>query len=339
MSTTTREWHLAARPHGEPTPEDFRLVEVPVPEPGEGQVVVRMVAMSVDPYMRGRMRSGPSYAPPWEVGAVMSGGAVGRVVASRAPDLPEGTLVLTDAAWREIAVLDAGAVRRLPSPTDVPPSWFLGVLGMPGLTAYAGLFRVAAFTPGDDVLVSGAAGAVGSLAGQFARLRGAGSVVGSAGSPEKVAWLTGELGFTTAFDYHSGVAEGVAAAAPDGVDVFFDNVGGAHLEAAIGALRVHGRAALCGSISGYNAVEPPPGPRNMSLMVGKRLTLRGFLVGDHTDLRAEFTDTVSGWLRSGDLVVRETEYQGIENAVPAFLDLMRGVNTGKMVVRLTSDPD
>jgi NADPH-dependent curcumin reductase CurA len=339
VSTTTREWHLAARPHGEPTPEDFRLVEVPVPDPAEGQVVVRMVAMSVDPYMRGRMRPGPSYAPPWEVGEVMKGGAVGRVVASRAPDLPEGALVLTDAAWREVAVLDARAVSRLPSLTDVPPSWFLGVLGMPGLTAYTGLFRVAGFTAGDDVFVSGAAGAVGSLVGQFARLRGAGSVVGSAGSPAKVAWLTGELGFTAAFDHHDGVADGLAAAAPDGVDVFFDNVGGAHLEAAIGALRVHGRAALCGSISGYNAVEPPPGPRNMSLMVGKRLTLRGFLVGDHTDLREEFTATVGDWLRSGDLVVRETEYQGIENAVPAFLDLLRGGNTGKMVVRLSPDPD
>jgi NADPH-dependent curcumin reductase CurA len=337
--TTTREWHLAARPHGEPTPEDFRLVEVPLPDPAEGQVVVRMVAMSVDPYMRGRMRSTPSYAPPWEVGEVMKGGAVGRVVASRAPDLPEGALVLTDAAWREAAVLDAAAVTMLPSLADTPPSWFLGVLGMPGLTAWAGLTRVGAFREGDDVFVSGAAGAVGSLVGQFARLRGAGSVVGSAGSPEKVAWLR-ELGFTAAFDYHDGrVADLLAAAAPDGVDLFFDNVGGEHLEAAIGALRVHGRAALCGSISGYNAVEPPPGPRNLALLVGKRLTLRGFLVSDHTDLRAEFTGVVGEWLRSGELVVRETEYRGIENAVPAFLDLLRGGNTGKMVVRLAPDPD
>ncbi|MGY1690239.1 NADP-dependent oxidoreductase [Geodermatophilus sp. SYSU D01105] len=340
MAGTTREWHLAARPHGEPTPEDFRLVEVPVPDPAEGQVVVRMVAMSVDPYMRGRMRSTPSYAPPWEVGEVMRGGAVGRVVASRAPDLPEGALVLTDAAWREVAVLDAGAVTRLPSLTDVPPSWFLGVLGMPGLTAYTGLFRIAGFTTGEDVYVSAAAGAVGSLVGQFARLRGARRVVGSAGSPAKVAWLTGELGFTAAFDHHDGpVALSLAEAAPGGIDVFFDNVGGAHLEAAIGVLRVHGRAALCGSISGYNAVEPPPGPRNLGLMVGKRLTLRGFLVGDHADLREEFTETVSGWLRSGELVVRETVYEGIESAVPAFLDLLRGANTGKMVVRLAPDPD
>ncbi|MGY1704337.1 NADP-dependent oxidoreductase [Geodermatophilus sp. SYSU D00697] len=340
MAGTTREWHLAARPHGEPTPEDFRLVEVPVPDPAEGQVVVRVVAMSVDPYMRGRMRSAPSYAPSWEVGEVMRGGAVGRVVASRAPDLPEGALVLTDAAWREVAVLDAAAVTRLPSLTDVPPSWFLGVLGMPGLTAYTGLFRIAGFTAGEDVYVSAAAGAVGSLVGQFARLRGAGRVVGSAGSPAKVAWLTGELGFTAAFDHHDGpVALSLAEAAPDGIDVFFDNVGGAHLEAAIGVLRVHGRAALCGSISGYNAVEPPPGPRNLSLMVGKRLTLRGFLVGDHGDLREEFTGTVSGWLRSGELVVRETVHEGIESAVPAFLDLLRGANTGKMVVRLAPDPD
>ena len=338
MAATTREWHLAARPHGEPTPEDFRLVEVPVPEPAEGQVVVRVVVMSVDPYMRGRMRSGPSYAPPWEVGEVMRGGAVGRVVASRAPGLPEGSLVLTDAAWRETAVLDAAAVTRLPAAGDVSPSWYLGVLGMPGLTAYAGLFRVGAFREGDDVFVSGAAGAVGSLVAQFARLRGAGSVVGSAGSPEKVAWLR-ELGCTAAFDHHDGVARGLAEAAPDGVDLFFDNVGGEHLEAAIGALRVHGRAALCGSISGYNAVEPPPGPRNLGLMVGKRLTLRGFLVSDHADLRPEFTETVTGWLRSGDLVVRETVHEGIEQAVPAFLALLRGGNTGKLVVRLAPDPD
>lgn len=338
MAATTREWHLAARPHGEPTPEDFRLVEVPVPEPADGQVVVRMVVMSVDPYMRGRMRSGPSYAPPWEVGEVMRGGAVGRVVASRAPELPEGSLVLTDAAWRETAVLDAAAVTRLPAAGDVSPSWYLGVLGMPGLTAYAGLFRVGAFREGDDVLVSGAAGAVGSLVGQFARLRGAGSVIGSAGSPEKVAWLRG-LGFTAAFSHRDGVARGLAEAAPDGIDLFFDNVGGEHLEAAIGAFRVHGRAALCGSISAYNAVEPPPGPRNLGLMVGKRLTLRGFLVSDHADLRPEFTEAVTGWLRSGDLVVRETVREGIEQAVPAFLDLMRGGNTGKMVVRLAPDPD
>ncbi len=335
MPVTTREWQLAARPHGEPTPEDFRLVELEHPDPAEGQVVVRMLVMSVDPYMRGRMRVAKSYAAPWEVGETMKGGAVGRVVTSRSPEVPEGSLVLTDAGWRDVAVLDARHVQVLPERADVPPSHHLGVLGMPGLTAWAGLFRVAAFRSGEDVFVSGAAGAVGGLVGQFARLKGANSVVGSAGSPEKVRWLTDELGFTAAFDYHAGpVSQQLEAAAPDGIDVYFDNVGGEHLEAAIGALRVHGRAAICGSISGYNAVSPPPGPRNMSLLVAQRLTLRGFLVHDHTDLRPEFLETVSGWIGSGELVVRETVREGLEDAVPAFLDLLRGGNTGKMIVRL-----
>jgi NADPH-dependent curcumin reductase CurA len=338
MPVPTREWQLAARPHGEPNPEDFRLVEGEHPDPADGQVVVRMLVMSVDPYMRGRMRAGKSYAAAWEVGETMKGGAVGRVVASRSPDVPEGALVLTDAGWRDVAVLDASHVRVLPELPGIPPSYYLGVLGMPGLTAWAGLFRVAAFQPGEDVFVSGAAGAVGSLVGQFARLRGANSVVGSAGSPEKVRWLIDELGFTAAFDYHAGpVAQQLAAAAPDGIDVYFDNVGGDHLEAAVGALRLHGRAAICGSISGYNAVSPPPGPRNLSLLVANRLTLRGFLVGDHTDLRPEFLQTVSGWLASGELVVRETVREGLDDAVPAFLDLLRGGNTGKMIVRLADE--
>jgi hypothetical protein len=334
-----REWHLAARPTGEPTPEDFALVEVELPDPAEGQVVVRLVAMSVDPYMRGRMRLGPSYAAPWEIGEVMRGGAVGRVVESRSPDVPVGALVLTDAAWRDVAVLDARAVRQLPATEDLPLTYSLGVLGMPGLTAWAGLFRVAAFREGDAVFVSGAAGAVGSAVGQFALLRGASAVVGSAGSPEKVAWLR-ELGLT-AFSYRDGaVRDLLAQAAPDGIDVYFDNVGGEHLEAALGALRVHGRAALCGSISGYNATAPVPGPSGFSaLMVSKRLAVTGFLVSDHGDLRREFTETVSGWIRSGDLVVRETVREGLEQAVPAFLDLLRGANTGKMVVRLGPDPD
>jgi NADPH-dependent curcumin reductase CurA len=339
VSIATREWQLAARPHGEPTPEDFRLVETERPDPTDGQVVVRQLAMSVDPYMRGRMRLGPSYAAPWEIGEVMRGGAVGRVVASRSPDVPEGALVLSDAAWRDVAVLDGREVVVLPEAAGLPVTYHLGVLGMPGLTAYAGLFRVAGFREGDAVFVSGAAGAVGSTVGQFARLRGASRVVGSAGSPEKVAWLTGELGFSAAFDYHDGpVAQLLGDAAPEGIDVYFDNVGGEHLEAALGALHVHGRAALCGSISSYNATEPPPGPRGFGgTMVAKRLRLEGFLVGDHTDLRPEFRETVEGWLRSGELVARETVRHGLDGAVQAFLDLLRGANTGKMVVRLADD--
>jgi NADPH-dependent curcumin reductase CurA len=189
------------------------------------------------------------------------------------------------------------------------------------------------------VFVSGAAGAVGSLVGQFARLRGASRVVGSAGTPEKVAWLR-SIGFDAAFDYHDGpVADLLAAAAPGGIDVFFDNVGGEHLEAAIGAFRTYGRAALCGSISGYNAVTASPGPQNLGLVVGKRLSLRGFIVGDHADLRPEFVAAVSGWLRDGSLVARETVVEGLDSAVDAFRALLSGGNTGKMVVRLTPDPD
>jgi NADPH-dependent curcumin reductase CurA len=288
--------------------------------------------------MRGRMNAGKSYAAAWEVGETMKGGAVGRVMASRSPAVPEGSLVLADAGWRDVAVLDAAHVAVLPDLPGIPPSYYLGVLGMPGLTAWAGLFRLAEFRPGDAVFVSGAAGAVGSLVGQFARLRGASRVIGSAGTPDKVRWLTDELGFSAAFDYHDGrVADLLAAAAPGGIDVYFDNVGGEHLEAAIGAFNEHGRAALCGAISSYNAVEPPPGPRNLSMLVTKKLSLRGFIVSDHADLRPEFQEAVSGWLRAGDLVVRETVREGLENAVPAFLDLLRGGNTGKMIVRLASD--
>jgi NADPH-dependent curcumin reductase CurA len=313
-------------------------VEVQHPDPVEGQVVVRMLVMSVDPYMRGRMRAAKSYAAPWEVGETMKGGAVGRVVESRTSAVPVGALVLTDAAWRDVAVLDGSHVRVLPELPGIPPSYHLGVLGMPGLTAWVGLFRVAGFQPGEAVFVSGAAGAVGSLVGQFALLDGASAVVGSAGTPEKVRWLIDDLGFTDAFDYHDGkVADLLRNAAPGGIDVFFDNVGGEHLEAAVGAMRLHGRAAICGSISTYNAVSPPSGPRNLSLLVANRLTLRGFLVGDHTDLRGEFIEKASLLLRSGQLVVRETVREGLENAVPAFLDLLRGGNTGKMIVRLADD--
>jgi NADPH-dependent curcumin reductase CurA len=338
VTIATREWQLVRRPHGEPVDEDFRLVSASRPDPAPGEVVVATIAMSVDPYMRGRMNATKSYAPSWELGETMIGGAIGQVVASRSDDVPEGAIVLHGLGWRDVAVLPAAHVSVVQPLPGLPLSLYLGVLGMPGLTAWAGLFRLAAFQPGDAVFVSGAAGAVGSLVGQFARLRGASRVVGSAGTPEKVAWL-GSLGFDAAFDYHDGaVADLLAGAAPDGIDVFFDNVGGEHLEAAIGAFRMHGRAALCGSISSYNAVSAPPGPRNLGLIVGKRLSLRGFIVGDHADLRPEFVSAVSGWLTDGSLVARETVVEGLDSAVDAFRALLRGGNTGKMVVRLTPDP-
>jgi NADPH-dependent curcumin reductase CurA len=334
MPRSLRQIQLAARPQGEPRDTDFELVETEIRDPGDGEVLIRNDWMSVDPYMRGRMNDVKSYLPPFQLGEPLDGGAVGTVVASRAEGLAEGDTVLHNLGWRELALAPAKAVRKV----DValaPAQAYLGVLGMPGLTAYAGLVDVAQLREGDIVFVSGAAGAVGSLAGQIAKHRGH-TVVGSAGSDEKVAWLTEDLGFDAAFNYkHGKVRELLAEAAPDGIDVYFDNVGGEHLEAAIGALRVHGRAALCGAISAYNATEPPPGPRNMALVIGKRLTLRGFLVGDHAALRDAFFEELGGLLRDEKIHVRETVVEGLERAPQAFIGLLRGENTGKMLVKLT----
>ncbi|GII21619.1 NADP-dependent oxidoreductase [Planosporangium mesophilum] len=331
---TNREIHLASRPEGWPTAENFRLVEVPVPEPGPGQVVVRNRVMSVDPYMRGRMNAGESYIPSFRVGEAMDGGAVGEVVASASPGLAVGDTVLHGLGWREYARLDADKARKVDT-TAAPLSAYLGALGMVGLTAYVGLLDIAAMRPRDTVFVSGAAGAVGSIAGQIAKLRGSPRVIGSAGSAAKVEYVTRELGFDAAFNYHDGpVAEQLKAAAPDGIDVYFDNVGGDHLEAAIDSLNLHGRVALCGAISQYNAEEAAPGPRNLFLAVGKRLTLRGFLVGDHADRMPDFVAEVGAWLREGRLRVDETVVEGIENAPEAFLSMLRGANRGKMLVRL-----
>jgi NADPH-dependent curcumin reductase CurA len=331
----TREIHLVSRPDGWPEPADFALVEAEAPDVGEGEALVRNVFMSVDPYMRGRMNDVPSYVPPFKLNHPMSGGALGEVIESRSPALAAGDLVLHDYGWREHVVAPASHLRAVEVLPGVPPTAYLGALGMPGLTAYAGLLDVANLKEGDRVFVSGAAGAVGSAAGQIARLRGAARVIGSAGSDEKVAYLTERLGFDAAFNYRSGpVRRLLGEAAPDGIDVYFDNVGGEHLEAAIGALNVFGRAAICGAISSYNTAEPPPGPKNMGLLIGKRLTLRGFLVLDHGDRYDDFVREVGGWIRDGRFTFEETIFSGIENAVEAFLAMLRGANTGKMLVRL-----
>jgi hypothetical protein len=332
---TGREVHLVRRPHGTPTPEDFAVVEAEVPEPGPGQVRVRNLFMSVDPYMRGRMNDAKSYSPPFALGEAMTGGAVGEVTASESPDVAVGDVVLHQLGWREHAVVDARQVRRVDPDAAPTLSAYLGVLGMPGQTAYVGLVDIAKQGKGDAVFVSGAAGAVGSLVGQIARLRGASQVVGSAGSAEKVSYLTERLGFDAAFNYKDGpVQDQLAKAAPDGIDVYFDNVGGDHLEAAISAFRLHGRVAACGSISHYNAVEPPPGPRNLAQVVGKRLTIHGFLITDHGDRFADVAGELSGWLRAGKITFEETVVDGIDNAPAAFLGMLRGDNIGKMVVRI-----
>ena len=334
MTTTSREWRLAARPHGEPDPSCFELAEVEVPQPADGEVVVRNTWLSVDPYMRGRMNDLKSYVPPFQLGQPLDGGAVGEVVASTVDTHSPGDLVLHGLGWREVAVGPAKAFSVVADPVD-RPSLYLGVLGMTGLTAYAGLYDVAGFQPGETVFVSGAAGAVGSVVGQLVTAAG-GRAIGSAGSADKVRWLTEELGFAAAFDYKQRpVLEQLREAAPEGVDVYFDNVGGDHLEAAIDVLKVHGRAAVCGMISRYNATDPTPAPRNLAMLVGKRLRLQGFLVRDHAHLQAEFRARATGLLADGTLTAQETVVDGIENVPSAFIGLLRGENTGKMVVRLS----
>jgi NADPH-dependent curcumin reductase CurA len=335
VTTTSREIRLASRPVGWPTPETFALAAVELPDPAPGEVLVRNLVMSIDPYMRGRMNDAKSYIPPFELGKALVGQAVGEVVASASPDVKPGDLVLHDLGWRDYALLDAANVRTLDPAAAPSPSAYLGVLGGPGLTAYVGLLDIAAMRPGDTVFVSGAAGAVGSLVGQFAKLRGAARVVGSAGSAAKVAALTERFGFDAAFNYREGpVRKQLKQAAPEGIDVYFDNVGGEHLEASIAALHRYGRAALCGAISSYNHAQPVPGPDNLALAVSKRLTLRGFIVFDHYDRLPDFVSEVGGWLAAGQLDLAETVADGLENAPDAFLGMLRGENIGKALVRL-----
>jgi NADPH-dependent curcumin reductase CurA len=339
--TTSREWHLTRRPHGVPVDEDFALVDVELHDPDDGEILVRNSFLSVDPYMRGRMNDAKSYVPAFRLDQPMDGEAVGVVeqigeaaVDSNGSAIAVGDTVIHRFGWRTASLVPARSARILDI-SLAPAQAHLGVLGMPGLTAYAGLLRIAEFVEGERVFVSSAAGAVGSMVGQLARLKGASLVVGSAGGPEKTAWLLDEAGFDAAIDYKATpIRKGLAAAAPEGIDVYFDNVGGNHLEAAISALRPGGRAAICGMISVYNATEATPGPRNLPMIIGKRLTLRGFIVFDHADLRPQFEAEVGQWLADGKIVWRETVVDGIDNALNGFRALMAGSNKGKMLIRL-----
>ncbi|MFC8041684.1 NADP-dependent oxidoreductase [Paenarthrobacter sp. NPDC057355] len=330
----TREIQLASRPVGRPAPENFRLAQATLPELAEGQVLVKNQFMSVDPYMRGRMNDVKSYSAPFRLDAALDGGAVGEVIASRSDAHKVGDVVVHQLGWREHAVVDAAATTPVPGGL-APTSAFLGALGMTGLTAYAGLLKVAEFKEGDVVFVSGAAGAVGSMVGQIAKAMGASKVIGSAGSAEKVDRLL-ELGFDAAFNYNDGpVLEQLQEAAGErGIDVYFDNVGGEHLEAALATLTVGGRVAMCGAIVQYNSTEPPAAPRNLAVAIGKQLTLRGFLVGGQRQHAAEFAQKMAGWLADGTISYDETIVDGLENAPQAFIDLLDGANTGKMLVRL-----
>jgi NADPH-dependent curcumin reductase CurA len=325
----SRQVVLVARPRGLPAESDFELRDVDDVEPGDGEVAVANVFVSVDPYMRGRMTGVRTYVDPYELGQPIGGGAVGRVVASRDDRLAEGDWVQSMLGWRERGVAPGDALRKL-DPDAAPPSTALGVLGMPGLTAWVGLVDIGRLEGGETIYVSGAAGAVGSAAAQIALLKGC-RVLGSAGSAEKVAWLR-ELG-VEAFDYRETPAREALA---EGIDLYFDNVGGEQLEAAIGALRPFGRVVACGSISGYNDTEPRPGPRNLSMVVSKRLRVQGFIVTDHQERFRDFLAEAAPWVREGKLRYRETVVEGIERLPSAFAGLFCGDNVGKMLVRVTA---
>lgn len=331
--TTSREVRLKSRPDGMPTADNFEIAEVTLEAPGAGEVLVRNHYMSVDPYMRGRMYDRKSYTPPFQIGAVLDGGAVGEVIASGSDVMPVGTFVQSGYGWRE-AFVGKAADLQVVDGSLAPLSAYLGVLGMPGMTAYVGLFNAASMQEGETVFVSGAAGAVGSLAGQIARIKGC-RVLGSAGSDDKVTHLTSKLGFDYAFNYHEGDLYGhLKAGAPDGLDVYFDNVGADHLEAAIYHMRPFGRIALCGAIATYNDTTPRPGPVNLSMAIGLGLRLQGFIVSHYSEARADFIREVSGWIQEGKVHYDETVLEGIDQAPNAFEGLFTGKNLGKMLVKL-----
>ena len=338
--TKSRQIVLAERPVGRPTDKTFRLETVDLPDPGEGQVLVRNTWMSVDPYMRGRMYDRESYVPSFQVGQPLDGGVVGEVVKSRNPNLKEGDVVSHFLGWREYALIDGpGAPSAIGGAFKIdtslaPAQAYLGVLGMPGLTAYAGLLAHGKPKAGETVFVSAASGAVGSLVGQIAKIKGC-RVVGSAGSDEKVAFLTKELGFDAAFNYKTPDVEGaLRKACPKGVDVYFENVGGPQLQAVLNVMNPFGRIPVCGMIAEYNATAPTPGPTNLISVIPKRITIRGFIVSDHNDMMPDFIRDMSGWIKSGQVKYQETVHEGIAEAPAAFLGLFDGENTGKMLVKL-----
>lgn len=331
-NTMSREIRLASRPQGIPTAANFTLAQTELKTLPDQQVLVCNLFMSVDPYMRGRMNDGPSYVPPFEMDKVLEGGAVGEVVESRAKEFKPGDVVVSNFGWREYFIAAPKDLHRV-NREHQPLSVYLGALGMTGMTAWVGL-NLVEVKAGDVVYISGAAGAVGNVAGQLAKLRGC-KVIGSAGSTAKVKFLREECGFDIAFDYKTGpVVEQLQRAAPDGIDVYFDNVGGEALEAALATLRAHGRIIACGGISGYNEEKPRPGPSNLFNITTKRLTMKGFIVRDWLDRQGEFEKEAGGYLQSGKLKNKETMVEGLDQAVGAFIGLFSGHNIGKMVVKL-----
>jgi NADPH-dependent curcumin reductase CurA len=331
----SREIRLVSRPSGIPTLANFTVAQTTLEPLRDQQVLVRNLYMSVDPYMRGRMNDRKSYVPPFELGEPLDGGAVGEVIESRDRKFKPGDAVTSSFGWREYFVASPDDLHHVNR--DIQPlSVYLGALGLTGMTAWAGLHLVEV-KAGETIFISGAAGAVGNVAGQLAKLRDC-RVIGSAGSVEKVQFLREECGFDIAFDYKVGpVVEQLKVEAPDGMDVYFDNVGGESLEAALEALRVHGRIIACGAISGYNAEKPRPGPSNLFNITTKRLTMKGLLVRDWLDRQGEFETEVGRYFKAGKLKSKETVVNGIDQAVGAFLGLFEGLNIGKMIVKLSVD--
>ncbi|QGZ94862.1 NADP-dependent oxidoreductase [Terricaulis silvestris] len=331
MAKQAREIRLKSRPVGMPEAANFEVVTVELKDPGPGEVLVRNGWMSVDPYMRGRMYDRPSYVPPFALGEALQGGAVGTVVKSNDPNFAAGDLVESNLGWREAFVSTGAPLTKLAG--GVPPQAYLGVLGMPGMTAYTSFHRIGDPKPGNVVFVSGAGGAVGSTVCQIAKIREC-TVVASAGSDEKLDWLK-SVGVDEVVNYKKGnLLENVRKAAPKGIDIYFDNVGGEHLEVALEVARPWARFIECGMISVYNDKEPSPGPRNMPYIVGKRIKMQGFIVFDFIDMREQFITEMTQWVKDGRIKWQETIENGIENAPKAFLTLFSGGNAGKMLVKL-----
>ncbi len=336
-----RQWLLAARPQGEPKDSDFRWSEAAVPEPGPGEVLVRTIYLSLDPYMRGRMNEGPSYAPALQIGDVMVGGAVSRVVASRTPGFAEGDIVEGRTGWQDYALSDGGNLRKV-DPALGPISTANGVLGMPGVTAYTGLLNIGQPKAGETVVVAAASGAVGAVVGQIGRIRGC-RAVGVAGGAEKCRFVVEELGFDACVDHRDPDFEAaLKAACPDGIDVYFENVGGRVFDAVLPLLNSFARVPVCGMIAHYNDSAPPPGPDRlpmyMRLALTHRVTTRGFIVWDYQDQYGQALSDLSGWVKDGRLKYREDIVDGLENAPKAFRGLLRGENFGKLSIRVCEDP-
>ena len=326
-----RAWHLKSRPSGMPTANNFELKDMELPPLGDGMIRVRNRWLSVDPYMRGRMNDVKSYVPAFAVGEPMDGGAIGEVVESNAEGFAPGDLVQHMAGWRDEAVISARTAQKLPD-LGARPEQFLGVLGVTGMTAYFGLLDAAQAKEGDIVFVSAAAGAVGSVVTQIAKAKGM-TVIGSAGGPDKCAFVR-SLGADQVVDYKAGpILKGLAAAAPDGIDVYFDNVGGDHLDAALAVARNNARFAICGMIEGYNSGQPAS-LRFLMRVIAARIMMKGFIVFDYFPRMAEFYSAMGPWVANGTVKSRETVVDGLDSAADAFLGLFKGENTGKMLVRL-----